>query len=145
MGSLRLTLHSCVLGPANMAMTEEDVVMGRIRDHFKTRANIISEIQVRTTLGMGNFGRVRQIESAPAREELASHDIVHTGIFALKIMKKSEIIRLKQGQHVHDERKLLLRLKNPFIVKACAPCTLPGAHGHFRLQAAMLCTTGHAA
>ena len=38
--------------------------------------------------------------------------------FALKILKKSEIIRLKQTEHVKQERNLLLDMNHPFIEKA---------------------------
>jgi serine/threonine protein kinase len=90
-----------------------------LRDVFRGKESSIiqTEIQVKTTLGQGHFGRVRVIEAPLARDELKKkYEMFHTGLFALKIMKKSEIMRLKQYTHVHDERKLLSRLKNPFIV-----------------------------
>ena len=43
----------------------------------------------------------------------------HSGFFAIKILKKSEIIRLKQDVHVKAERDLLLnKINHPFIVSA---------------------------
>jgi len=110
-----------------MADDDETQLTSGLRAHFKVRpaTEIASEIQFRETLGQGHFGRVRLIESGAAREEVsgmmtsAGSPLHHSGFFALKIMKKSEIIRLKQAQHVKDERHLLLnRLKNPFIVNA---------------------------
>ena len=36
--------------------------------------------------------------------------------YALKMLKKSEIIRLKQVDHVKTEKKLLKNIKHPFII-----------------------------
>jgi serine/threonine protein kinase len=61
------------------------------------------------TLGTGTFGRVR----------LAKY-IGGSGVekfFAMKIMKKVEVVRLKQERHVLAERWLLSRLNFPFIVR----------------------------
>jgi len=121
-----------------MADDDETLMTAALRAHFRSRsaAAIASEIQFRETLGQGHFGRVRLIESATARDAVVDHlkdlkkdakdknkdceaPLTHSGFFALKIMKKSEIIRLKQATHVKDERHLLLnKLKNPFIVTA---------------------------
>lgn len=74
---------------------------------------------MRETLGQGTYGRVRLAESSEARDSLDSQGLVHSGFFALKTMKKSEIIRLKQADHVHSERELLMKKVNhPFIVTA---------------------------
>ncbi len=51
----------------------------------------VSDVDVGTTLGVGTFGRVR----------LARLQDV---FFALKISKKSEIMRLKQETHIRDEK-----------------------------------------
>ena len=91
-----------------------------IRAHFKSRGGIQpGELQLRETLGQGHFGRVRLVEAASVTENPVLTEFGHTGLFALKIMKKSEVIRLKEVQHVQDERKLLLKtLTHPFIVTA---------------------------
>ena len=89
-----------------------------LRDVFKGKEAVVmgTENQLKSTLGQGHFGRVRLIENTTAKDDVSKASVEHSGMFALKIMKKSEILRLKQQQHVHDERKLLMRLKNPFIV-----------------------------
>ena len=101
----------------------ETLVYNALRGHFKAReaTEIATELQPNKTVGQGHFGRVRLVESVAAREALAAEELVHSGWFAQKIMKKSEIIRLKQQQHVHDERMVLVgskKLKNPFIATA---------------------------
>jgi serine/threonine protein kinase len=40
--------------------------------------------------------------------------------FALKMLKKSEVVRLKQVQHVKSEKEILLLIEHPFIVTLVA-------------------------
>ncbi len=35
----------------------------------------------------------------------------------MKVLKKSEVVRLKQVEHVNSERQILSQLSHPFIVK----------------------------
>ena len=104
------------------ALAGEPDVLQSLRSHFKSRTTpqsciaIASEVQAGVTLGKGHFGRVRLIKSDLAVSAMREEGIDHSGYFALKIMKKSEVIRLKQVQHIADERKLLKDLKHPFIV-----------------------------
>merc|ERR1719262_308196 len=65
----------------------------------------VGDFQQGKTLGTGSFGRVRFVTYKP------------TGNFyALKILKKSAIIRLKQVDHITSEKNILKTLKHPFIV-----------------------------
>ena len=58
------------------------------------------------TVGLGSYGRVR----------LCKHK--KTGdIFVMKILKKNEIIKQKQVDHVYSEFNILVSLKHPFIVQ----------------------------
>ena len=72
--------------------------------------------------GQGTYGRVRLAESPAVKEKYSASSpsgLYHPGYFAIKILKKSEIIRLKQGEHVKSERDLLLnKVSHPFIVTA---------------------------
>lgn len=63
------------------------------------------------TLGTGTFGRVRLVNIEMESE---------TQYFALKIMKKREIVRLKQIAHVRAERSILSKMMHPFIVNLFA-------------------------
>ncbi len=58
-----------------------------------------------TTVGTGTFGRVRVVQYKPTR-----------AWYALKILKKSEIIRLRQVEHIQSEVKILSQIQHPFIV-----------------------------
>ena len=57
------------------------------------------------TLGTGTFGRVRLVK--------CNADETH---YALKMLKKSDILRLKQVDHIQSEVKILSMIQNPFIV-----------------------------
>lgn len=56
-------------------------------------------------LGTGTFGRVLL-----AKERRTSE------YYALKIMNISEVIRLKQVEHVQNEKNILMKIEHPFIV-----------------------------
>ena len=58
------------------------------------------------TVGTGTFGRVRLVK-------LRDHD----KYFAMKIMRKADIVRLHQVDHIFSEKFLLSRLACPFIIR----------------------------
>ena len=48
-----------------------------------------------------------------------------TGTYlALKMLRKSEIVRLQQTVHVCAERSILAELNHPYIIRMCAPPSL---------------------
>lgn len=65
----------------------------------------LSEYEILQTLGTGSFGRVR-----------LAKDIRMKKYVAVKILKKAEIIRLKQVDHIISECCILGSIKHPFIV-----------------------------
>uniref|UniRef100_A0A8C0DHE3 Protein kinase X-linked n=1 Tax=Balaenoptera musculus TaxID=9771 RepID=A0A8C0DHE3_BALMU len=58
------------------------------------------------TVGTGTFGRVQLV-----REKKS------TRCFALKVMRIPDVIRLKQEQHVHNEKSVLKEVSHAFLVK----------------------------
>jgi protein kinase X len=58
-----------------------------------------------TTVGTGTFGRV-----------LVVRDKSTKAYFALKVMSISEVLRLKQTEHVKNEKEILSQIKHPFII-----------------------------
>ncbi|KAL6724576.1 hypothetical protein Aduo_019455 [Ancylostoma duodenale] len=67
---------------------------------------ILKDLKSITTIGTGTFGRV----------ELTKHR--RTGQhFALKILNIHKVIKTRQVEHVHNEKKVLNQLEHPFIVK----------------------------
>ena len=75
------------------------------------------------TLGTGTFGRVRIVTYVPHASQAHVPSHVSPGqpmYLALKMLKKSEIIRLKQVEHIKAEKSILSRIAHPFIVNLYA-------------------------
>ena len=65
----------------------------------------LSDYEIGQTLGTGSFGRVKISKNR------------NTGKFyAIKILKKSEIIKLKQVDHIMNETRILSVIDHPFLV-----------------------------
>ena len=56
--------------------------------------------------GTGTFGRVY----------LTRHKGEPNKFYAMKVLKKVEVVRLKQVEHINSEKDILSQVKNPFIV-----------------------------
>ena len=66
----------------------------------------LSKYHIKDTVGTGSFGRVKLIQRRKDRN-----------FFALKILKKIEIIKLKQVDHILSEIFILNKIDSPFLVK----------------------------
>lgn len=60
------------------------------------------------TLGTGSYGRVRLAKDKATGE-----------IYALKILKKAEILKLKQVDHVVSEHTILADIDHPSLITLC--------------------------
>lgn len=67
----------------------------------------LDDIKFEVTLGVGGFGRV----------ELVSLKENRSTSFALKIMKKAQIVETRQQQHILNEKRIMLESNCNFIVK----------------------------
>ena len=65
----------------------------------------LADYELMQTLGTGSFGRVR-----------LAQDKVSGRYFAMKILKKHDIIKLKQVDHVISENTILADIDHPFLV-----------------------------
>lgn len=66
----------------------------------------LNDFQILRTLGTGSFGRVHLVRSN------------HNGRFyALKVLKKRTIVKLKQVEHTNDERRMLSVVSHPFLIR----------------------------
>lgn len=83
---------------------DNDVLV--MRKHFDSIELDKKIFKVGDTLGTGTFGRVR----------LVTYKHKKNYYLALKMLKKSEIIRLKQVEHIKAEKAILSRIAHPFIV-----------------------------
>ena len=65
----------------------------------------VDDFELLTTVGTGTFGRVI----------LVRHKVTK-GYYALKLMSITEVIRLKQIEHVRNEKDILSLVNHPFII-----------------------------
>ncbi|XP_064429759.1 cAMP-dependent protein kinase catalytic subunit PRKX isoform X2 [Mirounga angustirostris] len=71
----------------------------------------LQDFDTLATVGTGTFGRVQLV-----KDKTAKH------FFALKVMSIPDVIRLKQEQHVHNEKSVLKEVSHPFLVKLFWTC-----------------------
>lgn len=67
----------------------------------------LNDIKILSTLGMGGFGRV----------DLVTIGEDKTKSYALKVMKKCQIVETRQEQHIINEKRIMLESNSAFIVK----------------------------
>mmetsp|Transcript_17212 Transcript_17212/g.46602 ORF Transcript_17212/g.46602 Transcript_17212/m.46602 type:complete len:320 (-) Transcript_17212:398-1357(-) len=65
----------------------------------------LDDFEMQRTLGCGSFGRVK----------FAKY-LKNGKYYAVKFMKKHEIIKLKQVDHINNEKRLMAQIDYPFIV-----------------------------
>ncbi|GBE82373.1 cAMP dependent protein kinase [Sparassis latifolia] len=86
------------------------------QSHLEKKGTLkLTDFEVRGTLGTGTFSRVLLVR---LRNAAASPSSLNA--FALKVLRKSEIVRLRQVEHVNAERYILSRVRHPFIVDCYA-------------------------
>ncbi|KAM3129709.1 hypothetical protein pb186bvf_018222 [Paramecium bursaria] len=71
----------------------------------------LTDYEILQTLGTGSFGRVRLSKQKSTNK-----------FVALKILKKSEILRLKQVDHIISEFNILQQIKHPFLIEMQGYC-----------------------
>jgi len=87
-------------GSGSGASTPKGGLVRRSQLEFSLR-----DLRLEKTVGTGTFGRVRVVFHRRKKK-----------YFALKILKKSEIIRLKQVDHIRNEIRIMSCVDHPFIV-----------------------------
>ncbi|EGV64891.1 cAMP-dependent protein kinase catalytic subunit [Yamadazyma tenuis] len=66
----------------------------------------LGDFHIMRTLGTGSFGRVHLVRS------------VHNGrYYAIKVLKKQQVIKMKQVEHTNDERRMLKLVEHPFLIR----------------------------
>lgn len=71
----------------------------------KINASSLDDFELRATLGTGTFGRVKLVKFKAENRW-----------FALKILGKVNIMKLKQVDHIRNEKNILEMLDHPFMV-----------------------------
>ncbi|KAF2164720.1 hypothetical protein M409DRAFT_25113 [Zasmidium cellare ATCC 36951] len=65
----------------------------------------LNDFTISRTLGTGSFGRVHLVQSKHNQR-----------FYAVKVLKKAQVIKMKQVEHTNDERKMLQRCRHPFLI-----------------------------
>ena len=66
----------------------------------------LNDFHIMRTLGTGSFGRVHLVRS------------VHNGrYYAIKVLKKQQVVKMKQVEHTNDERRMLKLVEHPFLIR----------------------------
>jgi protein kinase A len=65
----------------------------------------LTDFALQRTLGTGSFGRVHLVQSKHNQR-----------YYAVKVLKKAQVVKMKQIEHTNDERRMLQRVKHPFLI-----------------------------
>lgn len=65
----------------------------------------LSDFTMQRTLGTGSFGRVHLVQSKHNQR-----------FYAVKVLKKAQVVKMKQVEHTNDERRMLQKVKHPFLI-----------------------------
>jgi len=65
----------------------------------------LGDFEIQRTLGTGSFGRVHLVQSKHNQR-----------FYAVKVLKKQQVVKMKQVEHTNDERKMLQEVKHPFLI-----------------------------
>ena len=66
---------------------------------------VLSDFALQRTLGTGSFGRVHLVQSKHNQR-----------FYAIKVLKKQQVVKMKQVEHTNDERRMLAKVKHSFLV-----------------------------
>lgn len=91
---------------AHMAEQPQRTVQQPVRQTPQKRGRYgMSDFSILRTLGTGSFGRVHLARSR--------HNMRY---YAIKVLAKEKVYRMKQVEHTNSERAMLSRVQHPFIV-----------------------------
>ncbi len=65
----------------------------------------LSDFAIQRTLGTGSFGRVHLVQSKHNQR-----------YYAIKVLKKAQVVKMKQVEHTNDERRMLQKVRHPFLI-----------------------------
>ena len=98
------------LEPDEIVVDPQNKPVGHSSKHLRR-----DDFDLVKTLGTGTFARVWMVKLANRKEDTKNK------VFALKILRKADVIRLKQVEHVRNERNVLAGVAgHPFITTMVA-------------------------
>ncbi|PVU91639.1 hypothetical protein BB561_004293 [Smittium simulii] len=75
-------------------------------DNFISKPSPLSKYKILNTLGTGTFGRVYLCRNKTSLQH-----------YAIKVLKKAQIVKLKQVEHIENEKQILSFVSHSYIVK----------------------------
>ena len=102
-----LTRASTVSATKKPTILEESSDGSKLKSQTASQVKkyTLSDVKIERTLGTGSFGRVHL-------SKLSDGQYV-----ALKVLKKAEVIKMRQLEHTVNERAILAQIEHPFLVK----------------------------
>lgn len=93
--------------PQNIPMPLDQPIKKEPDTQYVTRGKYtLSDFEIQRTLGTGSFGRVHLVRS------------VHNNRFyAMKVLRKAQVVKMKQVAHTNDERRILKKVNFPFFIR----------------------------
>ena len=89
--------------PQDQQLQQQQVVQDQPRV-TKGKYSLV-DFEILRTLGTGSFGRVHLVQSRHNQR-----------FYAVKVLKKAQVVKMKQVEHTNDERKMLGEVKHPFLI-----------------------------
>lgn len=102
------SINNIINNPTNAAQTPQQPQQQQPQQQRErtTRGKYSQEdFQLQRTLGTGSFGRVHLVQSKHNHR-----------FYAMKVLKKAQVVKMKQIEHTNDERRMLNRVRHPFLV-----------------------------
>ncbi|PHJ22686.1 agc kinase [Cystoisospora suis] len=98
--------------PPLSAPDRESRIHSQVRQDLQSRSLSIDDFLFHETVGTGSFGRVCIVDLRGTPGWYPP--------MALKILSKHKIVKMKQVEHVKDEKRILSSIEHPFIVNLLA-------------------------
>lgn len=98
------TQHQQQDGNASAGQHRQQQQTGRVDRSTKDKYSL-NDFTLQRTLGTGSFGRVHLAQSTHNHR-----------FYAMKVLKKAQVVKMKQIEHTNDERRMLSRARHPFLI-----------------------------
>ena len=98
-------LHQSKPNPPNGAAMQSSSQPARNPARVTKGKYTLQDFQIQRTLGTGSFGRVHLVQSKHNQR-----------FYAVKVLKKAQVVKMKQVEHTNDERRMLQQVKHPFLI-----------------------------
>jgi len=107
--SLERTVFNQLIGDMQELLTRESDRRKREVERKMRPPMKMDDLEVMRTLGQGTFGRVKMVRHKPT-----------DSAYALKCMRKGQMIAMKQVEHVMNEKNIMEMCDHPFLLSAVA-------------------------